>query len=122
VITNAAAKYLWEVQQAAERIMRLTADRTYDDYLSDEMLSAAVERQFQIIGEPLVSLRRIASETAALIPDVAQMIGFRNALVHDYGDVDSKEVWGNIQEHLPGLQRTVANLLRNVASPRSGSP
>ena len=50
MITNAAA-YLWDMQRAAERIVRFTAGRSFDDYLADEMLSAAVERQFEIIGE-----------------------------------------------------------------------
>jgi len=63
MITNAAAKYLWDVQQAAERITRFAGGRTFDDYLADEMLSAAIERQFQIIGEAFVGLRRIAPES-----------------------------------------------------------
>ncbi len=117
MITNTAAKYLWDVQQAAERIMRFTTGRTFDDYLADEMFAAAVERQFQIIGEALVSLRRIAPDAAALIPDARQIIGFRNVLVHAYGDVDSAQVWGTIQNNLPGLQRTVADLLRDVQAP-----
>ena len=29
----------------------LRPDRSFDDYLHDEMLRAAVERQFEIIGE-----------------------------------------------------------------------
>jgi uncharacterized protein with HEPN domain len=80
MITNATAKYLWDVQQATERIGRFTSGRTVADYLSDDMLSAAVERQFEIIGEALVCIRKIAPEVAAMIPDVSQIIGFRNVL------------------------------------------
>jgi uncharacterized protein with HEPN domain len=120
MITNAAAKYLWDVQQAAERIRRFTAGRTSDDYIADEMLSAAVERQFEIIGEALVRLRRIAPEVATMIPDVHRIIGFRNVLVHTYGEVDPMEVWGAIQNDLPSLQAAVADLLRRSHSPGSG--
>jgi uncharacterized protein with HEPN domain len=80
MITNATAKYLWDVQRATERIGRFTSGRTVADYLSDDMLSAAVERQFEIIGEALVCIRKIAPEVAAMIPDVSQIIGFRNVL------------------------------------------
>ena len=97
MISNAAEKYLWDAQRAAERITRFTAGRTFDDYLADEMLSAAVERQFEIIGEALVRLRRIAPEGSAMIPDVAEIIGFRNVLAHDYDDIDSRQVWGTIE-------------------------
>jgi uncharacterized protein with HEPN domain len=99
------------VQQAAERILRFTAGRTVDDYVSDDMLSAAVERQFEIIGEAFVCLRRIAPEVAAMVPDVHQIIGFRNVLVHAYGDIDAMEVWGTIQNDLPPLMETVTRLL-----------
>ncbi|HTZ34697.1 MAG TPA: hypothetical protein VMB84_01665 [Stellaceae bacterium] len=40
----------------------------------------------EIIGEALVQLRRRAPDTAALIPETAQIIGFRNVLIHAYGD------------------------------------
>lgn len=122
MITNAVAKYLWDAQQATERIVRFTAGRTVDDYLSDDMLSAAVERQFEIIGEALVCVRRIAPEVAAMIPDVSQIIGFRNVLVHAYGDVDSFEVWGTIQNDLPRLKAAVAELLRSTPDSGTQSP
>jgi uncharacterized protein with HEPN domain len=81
------------------------------------MLSAAVERQFEIIGEAFLCLRRIAPEVAAMIPDLPQIIGFRNVLTHAYGDIDSTEVWGNIQNDMPQLQNAVADLLRSAPGP-----
>jgi len=117
MISNAAAKYLWDVQRAAEKIVRFTAGRSFDDYFADEMLSAAVERQFEIIGEALVGLRRAAPEVAAMVPGLPQIIGFRNVLIHAYGDVDSKEVWGTAQNDLPRLLNAVADLLRSAPSP-----
>jgi uncharacterized protein with HEPN domain len=114
MITNAAAKYLWDVQRAIERISRFVAGRTFDDYLADDMLSSAVERQFEIIGEAFVRLRRIAPDVVTALPDVPEIIGFRNVLVHAYGDVDSTEVWGTIENDLPRLRDAVANLLRQA--------
>lgn len=60
MISLRSAKHLWDIQQAAERIMRFAANRSFEDYLADEMLSAAAERPFEIIGEALVRLRRSA--------------------------------------------------------------
>jgi uncharacterized protein with HEPN domain len=81
------------------------------------MLAAAVERQFEIIGEALVGLRRVAPEVAAMVPDLPQIIGFRNVLIHAYGDIDSKEVWGTIENDLPRLRNSVAELLRGAPNP-----
>ena len=43
-----ASKYLWDARRAAQRIVRFTTGRSYADYLTDEMLRSAVERQFEI--------------------------------------------------------------------------
>ena len=48
-----ARKLLWDAEQAAGRIHRFTADKTFTDYQADEYLRSAVERQFEIIGEAL---------------------------------------------------------------------
>jgi uncharacterized protein with HEPN domain len=60
--------WLWDVQQAAERIADFVRGRSFADYLADAMMRAAVERQFEIIGEALNRLSREAAELAALIP------------------------------------------------------
>ena len=72
-----ADKYLWDAHTAAERIARFTAERTFDDYLADDMLRAAVERQFEIIGEAFVGLRRADPLLAERIPDLSRIVAFR---------------------------------------------
>ena len=54
---------------------------------------------------------------AATIPGLLPIIGFRNVLIHAYGDIDSTEVWGNIQNDLPRLRDAVADLLRSAPGP-----
>jgi uncharacterized protein with HEPN domain len=112
MITVVAAKYLWDIRRAGERIVRFTEGTTFEDYLENEMLSAAVERQFEIIGEALVQLRRRAPDAAALIPDTSQIIGFRNVLIHAYDDIDSRRVWDTIVSDLPPLLNIVGEMLR----------
>jgi len=117
VISNRAAGYLWDAQRAAECIADFTAGRGFDDYLADVMLRSAVERQFEIIGEALVGLRRIAPDLAATIPDLARIIGFRNVLIHGYSTINNRVVWDVIQDDLPRLRDAVTDLLRSAPSP-----
>lgn len=50
--------FLWDVRESADAILRFTAARTEREYRQDEMLRAAVERHFEIIGEALNRLTR----------------------------------------------------------------
>lgn len=104
-------KYLWDARQAAERVRRFTAGRTLDQYLQDDMLRSAVERQFQIIGEALGSVRRIDSVMASTIPDASRIIAFRNVVVHAYARIDHDLVWRVVQNDLEALIATLSALL-----------
>jgi uncharacterized protein with HEPN domain len=106
-----ARKYLTDIQAAAGRIARFTEGKGFEQYLADEMLRSAVERQFGILGEALSRLSRDSAEIAALIPDHAKIIAFRNILVHGYASVDDRLVWGVIETHLSSLKTAVAQLL-----------
>lgn len=106
-----AQKYLADIQIAADRIARFCAGRQFEQYLADEMLRSAVERQFGIIGEALAKLAKADPATAASVPDHATIIAFRNILIHGYASVDDKIVWGSIENHLGPLRKAVAGLL-----------
>lgn len=98
-----AGKYIWDVRRAAERVVRFTKGKSFEDYRSDELLRSAVERQFEIIGEALNQLRKSDAETAGRIPHLPQIIAFRNVLIHGYASVDDRLVWGVVEGQLADL-------------------
>ena len=106
-----AKRYLFDVAQAAELIAQFTAGKTFQDYLDDPMLRAAVERKFEIIGEALAQLAKRDAPAAARIGEHRRIIAFRNILVHGYADVDDQLVWGIVESNLHDLRREVATLL-----------
>ena len=72
---------------------------------------AAVERQFEIIGEALGQLARLEPETASRIGDHRRIIAFRNILVHGYAGVDDMLVWDMVVTRLGDLRGDVDRLL-----------
>ena len=50
------------------------------------------------------------------IPDVPQIIAFRNVLIHGYASVNDL-VWRTIDESLPTLYETVTSLLDEAGEP-----
>lgn len=54
---------------------------------------------------------------ARRIPDIAEIIAFRNVLIHGYAIVDHARVWRIARESLPGLRAAAANLLDELGAP-----
>lgn len=106
--------WLFDVDQAAQRLQRFIQGRNYTDYLADELLRAGVERQFEIMGEALNQLRRHDPTLAATIREHHKVIGFRNLLIHAYATVDNGIVWDIATQKLPPLLEDVQTLLARL--------
>ncbi len=106
-----ARKFLFDVRRAAGLIVGFCADRTFEDYVGDDMLKSAVERQFGVIGEALARLANTELAVAAQVADYPRIIAFGNILVHGYATVDDRIVWGVVEASLPELMKSVDGLL-----------
>jgi uncharacterized protein with HEPN domain len=104
-------KYLFDVRQACARVVEFTAGKSFGDYTQDPMLKAAVERQFEIVGEALNRLAKLDAGVVAQISDHRRIIAFRNILVHAYAQIDDRVVWGVVETNLPTLIAEVDVLL-----------
>ena len=95
--------YLWDVRQAADVILDVVAGIDLKTYAQTEVIHAAVERKFQIIGEALNHLSKADPALAENIPDLPQIVAFRNVLIHGYAVVEHPRVWRIIQVEGPFL-------------------
>ena len=85
-------KYLWDVQKAAQAILNFVAGLDADLYAETDVVHSAVERKFEIIGEALNQFWKLDPELAARIPDIREIIAFRNVLIHGYATIDHNRV------------------------------
>ena len=72
-----ARKLRYDLEKAADLILRFTKGRTLLEYSSNPMLSSAVERQFLIIGEALSQMARTDAETLERIGEHRRIVAFR---------------------------------------------
>lgn len=98
-------KYFFDIARACERLRSFMAGTSREDYLRDAMLQAAVERQFEIIGEATAQLARLDATAAERIPEYRRLIAFRNVLIHGYADVDHEIVWDLAQSRVAALEQ-----------------
>jgi uncharacterized protein with HEPN domain len=114
------AAFLWDIREAAGRIREFVAGLDFDAFAGNALVRSAVERQFEIIGEALNQLSRVAPQASGQIPGAPRIIAFRNILIHGYAVLDHQIVWRVIHDHLPPLTAAIEQLLKSQPPPATG--
>ena len=86
-------KLLWDIEEACGLLLKFTQGRTLEQYLEDDLLRSAVERQAEIAGEALKRAADIDPSISEHISDFRAIIAFRNRLAHGYWDIAPETVW-----------------------------
>jgi len=75
----------------------------------DRKTRQAVERNLEIIGE---AVRRVSPEVHEASPGIPwrSMIGLRNVLAHEYGDIRYEILWTIVRDKIPPLIRQLEDL------------
>lgn len=103
-------KLLLDIQTSATDIQLYTTGMDETDYIKNQVVRRAVEREFEIIGEALRRISASFPEVAARITGASQIISFRNVLAHGYDVVEDTIVWSILQKRLPTLLVEVQTL------------
>ena len=109
-----AGAFLRDADHAAGLAQDFVQGRTRDDMATDALLRSGVERQLQIVGEALSQLARLDDELASKIPDLSDIVGLRNILVHGYAKVNLDRLWRVLHEDVPTLRLRLQALLRGL--------
>lgn len=101
---------LRHILDEANRVQRFIKNKNRDDLQNDDMLSYAVVRAIEIIGE---AASKITSETREAYPQIQwkNIIGMRNRVIHNYENVDLDIVWEVSIRNLPELIAELQNIL-----------
>jgi uncharacterized protein with HEPN domain len=86
------AALLWDMLKAATEIVQFVESVTYKDFQSNKMLRYAVERQVLVIGEAAKKVSEVFKDSCPQIPWTA-IVGQRNILAHEYGEVLIERIW-----------------------------
>jgi uncharacterized protein with HEPN domain len=93
---------LGHMLEHSREAITLTRGKTRADLDSDRVLSLALVRLLEIVGE---AAGRVSDETRAHEPEIPwpQIIGLCNRLIHRYDAVDYDILWQIITDDLPAL-------------------
>lgn len=101
---------LQHIVEAIDLIEQFTQDVSYEEYLSDLKLQAALERKIEIIGE---AANNISHKITESYPDIEwnKLKAFRNIIVHEYFGVSQKIIWDSVKYSIPQLKKVIEKLL-----------
>jgi uncharacterized protein with HEPN domain len=112
-MTTETRRLLRDVLRSCRMIHRYTAGLELAGYQRDDLVRDAVERRIAIIGEALNQAASHDPAVARSVPELRQIVGARNRLIHDYDAVDDQIVWGIIRVKLPLLEASIEALLND---------
>ena len=88
----------------SREVIQLVAGRTRQDLDTDRVLSLALVRLLEIVGEAASGISADARSKRPGIP-WAEIVGLRNRLIHGYDSVDLDVIWSVVKHDLPALVR-----------------
>ena len=96
------AAHLWDMLNAAENVSQFLQGVSFDNYMRERKLQAAVEREVEIIGEAARRVSERFREMNSEIPWRA-IIAQRNVLAHEYGEIKQDRMLLVATERVPDL-------------------
>ena len=102
--------YLWDMLQAARDVQHMLADCDLPAFLNDRMRVLAIERSVEIIGEAARRVSEAFRDAHTHIP-WRNIIGQRNILAHEYGQIDHALLFKTAKNDIPDLIRQLEVLL-----------
>lgn len=105
--------YLWDMREFARESRKLVQKVDFARLEKDAMRRLALERTLELLGE---AARRVSADFQRAYPAVGwrDLIGQRNVLAHDYGEIDHRRLYESARVKVPLL---LAELDRMLGEP-----
>ena len=100
--------YIEDIKDRCIDILNETEDLTFKDFENNYLLTTAVCRWLEIIGEASNQMSKESRDRNKQIP-WRDIIGMRNILIHVYHNLDLMMVWDAVKNDIPVLLKEIEN-------------
>jgi uncharacterized protein with HEPN domain len=95
---------------SSEKILRYTQGKSFEDFISNEILIDAVVRNLEIIGKAVKGVpARIRRKYVEV--DWKKIAGLRDIITHEYFRVDYEIIWDIVSNKAPALSAQIRSIL-----------
>ena len=98
--------YIYDILKYSQEIIDIVKDENHNSFVNNRIKRLAIERLIQIIGEAANHLSRDFMQENQDIP-WTKIIGLRNKIVHDYGEILTDRIWLIASESIPELMQQI---------------
>jgi len=105
--------YLKDILGALDAIEKFVGGADFETFKNDDMMSSAVIRKFEIVGE---ATKNISEEIKQKYPAIPwkSMAGMRDRLIHFYFGIKYELVWETIKKEIPKVKILVKRILDDL--------
>ena len=91
-------------------ILKYTAGKSKENFISDDLLCHAVVRSIEVIGE---AAKKVDPDFKVEYPQIEwkKMAGTRDKMIHDYFGVDLEIVWDIVENKIPDLDHFITEII-----------
>lgn len=106
--------FLKDILEAMEKIEQFIGETSFEAFAQDDLLTSAVVRKLEIIGE---ATKNIPAAVRKRYPEIpwSSMARMRDRLSHGYWTVDYEIVWKVVTEELPALKPRLREIYEKEA-------
>lgn len=103
-------EFLRHIFDECEFILKAAKNKTEEEIIADDMLSRALIRSLEIIGE---AVKNIEEDFKLKYPQIdwKEMAGMRDKLIHGYFGIDYEIVYSTITQDIPDLCHEIKRII-----------
>jgi uncharacterized protein with HEPN domain len=113
--------YLRDIIEAMESIEQFIEGMDFEEFNQDDMISSAVIRKLEIIGEATKGIPERIRQKYPQIP-WRDMAGMRDKLIHFYFGIDHKLVWQTVKNDMPPIKPEIRQVVDELEEKTESNP